>query len=179
MQPTISLTPSMSKQYDPLEELDALETPRTSAKAATETKKAAEKAAEKKPANSGSSWFGGLFSKLAPKPKNQMILPDDSNPTGRSMRANYVDVMNPGGSKSSTASSNMPTPVTSPLVPMATSSPQLFVPMPINDPTAPMDFLTPAATAVAPSGNVAENTSQTVRIWRDKRKFTPNRIHYS
>lgn len=51
-------------------------------------------------------------------------------PKGRSMRANYVDVMNPGGSKNSTASSNMPTPVTSPLVPMATSSPQLFVPMP-------------------------------------------------
>lgn len=49
-------------------------------------------------------------------------------PKGRSMRANYVDVMNPGGSKSNTASSGMPTPVTSPLVPMATSSPQLFVP---------------------------------------------------
>lgn len=49
-------------------------------------------------------------------------------PKGRSMRANYVDVMNPAGSKSNTASSN--TPVTSPLVPMATSSPQLFVPMP-------------------------------------------------
>lgn len=50
-------------------------------------------------------------------------------PKGRNMRANYVDVMNPGGSKS-TASSNMLTPVTSPLVPMATSSPQLFVPAP-------------------------------------------------
>lgn len=51
-------------------------------------------------------------------------------PKGRNMRANYVDVMNPGGSKSSTASSNMLTPMTSPLVPMATSSPQLFVPAP-------------------------------------------------
>ncbi|XP_032676042.1 uncharacterized protein LOC116846398 isoform X2 [Odontomachus brunneus] len=242
MQPTISMTPSMSKQYDPLEELDALESPRTSAK--SETKKTAEKAAEKKSTSSGSSWFGGLFSKLAPKPKNQMILPDDSNPTivwdpvakkwmnkdedgdnaattlapppkaadvnfrgsamercgagsggvsqplppnahedaptmdppksvpgsnmfklpkGRSMRANYVDVMNPGGSKNSTASSNMPTPVTSPLVPMATSSPQLFVPMPINDPTAPVDFLTPATTT--PAGNVVENTPQTLSRW--------------
>ncbi|XP_014489136.1 PREDICTED: uncharacterized protein LOC106752154 isoform X3 [Dinoponera quadriceps] len=249
MQPTISMTPSMSKQYDPLEELDALETP----KSATETKKAAEKATEKKAANSGSSWFGGLFSKLAPKPKNQMILPDDSNPTivwdpvakkwtnkdedgdngaaslapppkaadvsfraptmersgpqllpgahnedaaadppksvtgsnmyklpkVRSMRANYVDVMNPGGSKSSTASSNMPTPVTSPLVPMATSSPQLFVPMPINDPTAPVDFLTPAA--VAPSGNVAENTPQTKRsdrcgLWNNFNRILGRRV---
>lgn len=51
-------------------------------------------------------------------------------PKGRSMRANYVDVMNLGGSKNSTAPPNMSTPVTSPLVPMATSSPQLFVPMP-------------------------------------------------
>lgn len=82
MQPTISMTPSMSKQYDPLEELDALESPRTSAKPGTETgKKTTEKAAEKKSTSGGSSWFGGLFSKLAPKPKNQMILPDDSNPT--------------------------------------------------------------------------------------------------
>lgn len=73
------MTPSTGKQYDPLEELDALETPRPNAK--TEAKKATEKSAEKKPANSGGSWFGGLFSKLAPRPKNQMILPDDSNPT--------------------------------------------------------------------------------------------------
>jgi len=82
VQPTISMTPSSGKQYDPLEELDALETPRSNAKSATEMKKT-EKTAEKKPANSGGSWFGGLFSKLAPKPKNQMILPDDSNPTVR------------------------------------------------------------------------------------------------
>lgn len=30
---------------------------------------------------SGSGWFGGIFSKLSIKPKNQMILPDDKNPT--------------------------------------------------------------------------------------------------
>lgn len=75
------MAPSTGKQYDPLEELDALDTPRPNAKSATEAKKAAEKTNEKKSANSGGSWFGGLFSKLAPKPKNQMILPDDSNPT--------------------------------------------------------------------------------------------------
>ncbi|XP_071571026.1 uncharacterized protein Sec16 isoform X1 [Temnothorax nylanderi] len=246
-QPTISMTPSTGKQYDPLEELDALETPRSSAKSAADAKKTA----EKKPANSGGSWFGGLFSKLAPKPKNQMILPDDSNPTivwdpvakkwmnkdedgdsgagtlapppktsdvsfrapsmergpqpplpnahnedapamdisklptgsnmfklpkGRSMRANYVDIMNPGGKpKGSAASSNVATPITSPLVPMATSSPQMFVPAPINDPSAPVDFLTPAATP--PSGNVAENTplsrwSSTSSLSREVQSYT-------
>lgn len=29
----------------------------------------------------GGGWFGGIFSKLTMKPKNQMILPDDKNPT--------------------------------------------------------------------------------------------------
>lgn len=31
----------------------------------------------------GSGWFGGIFNKLSMKPKNQMILPDDKNPTVR------------------------------------------------------------------------------------------------
>ncbi|XP_011641290.1 uncharacterized protein LOC105429805 isoform X2 [Pogonomyrmex barbatus] len=249
-QPAISMTPSTGKQYDPLEELDALETPRPAAKPAADTKKTVEKPSEKKPVNSGGSWFGGLFSKLAPKPKNQMILPDDSNPTivwdpvakkwtnkdedgdsgagtlapppkvsdmsfrsstaerntqpplppahnedapatdisklstgnnmfklqkGRSMRANYVDIMNPGGKPNAT-SSNVATPMTSPLVPMATSSPQLFIPAPINDPTAPVDFLTPAATP--PSGNTAaENTplsrwSSTSSLSREVQSYT-------
>ncbi|XP_050456313.1 protein transport protein Sec16A isoform X4 [Cataglyphis hispanica] len=250
MQPAISMTPSTGKQYDPLEELDALETPRASGKSPTEMKKTTEKTAEKKPTNSGGSWFGGLFSKLAPKPKNQMILPDDSNPTivwdpvakkwmnkdedgdggasalvpppktsdvsfrapvmerntcsqplppsgedasamdaisklptgnsnmyklpkGRSMRANYVDVMNPGGGKLKAPGMTSSTPMTSPLVPMATSSPQLFVPAPINDSTAPVDFLTPAATP--PSGNVADNTSRwssTSSLSREVQSYT-------
>lgn len=50
--------------------------------------------AEKKPAkssssalsnkqgnNSSSGWFGGIWNKLSLRPKNQMILPDDKNPT--------------------------------------------------------------------------------------------------
>jgi len=62
-------------------------------------------------------------------------LPTGSNmfklPKGRSIRANYVDIMNPGGkSKSNATSSNVTTPMTSPLVPMATSSPQMFIPAP-------------------------------------------------
>lgn len=47
-------------------------------------------------------------------------------PRGRSMRANYIDVMNPGGLKNNVTSSN----ITSPIVPMASSSPQLFIPAP-------------------------------------------------
>lgn len=31
--------------------------------------------------SSGNGWFGGIFSKLSLKPKNQMKLPDDKNPT--------------------------------------------------------------------------------------------------
>ena len=79
----ISLGPSASKQYDPLEELDALDAPKQSSKSAVETKKTSEKPVDKKNSNAGGSWFGGLFSKLALKPKNQMILPDDSNPAVR------------------------------------------------------------------------------------------------
>ncbi|CAL7947946.1 unnamed protein product [Xylocopa violacea] len=230
-QSPISMIPSTRKQYDPLEELDALETPKPASKPTASAKKASEKPAEKKPSNSGGSWFGGLFSKLAPKPKNQMILPDDSNPKivwdpvakkwmnkdedgdsssstlapppkasdmgfrapvpeqvpqpsqqplppvdenavnkfklpkGRSMRANYIDVMNPAGSKSNVAPSNIPTPVTSPMVPMATSSPQLFIPAPVNDPSAPVDFLTSTTTQAAPSTNISENTSQGFSRW--------------
>ncbi|XP_044761083.1 protein transport protein Sec16B isoform X2 [Coccinella septempunctata] len=34
-----------------------------------------------KPKETSSGWFGGIFSKLALKPKNQMKLPDDKNPS--------------------------------------------------------------------------------------------------
>lgn len=238
-QPAISMTPSLGKQYDPLEELDALEKPRQTTKSTTETKKATEKNTEKKPSNGGGSWLEALFTVLAPKPRNQMILPDDSNPTivwdpvakkwmnkdedgdsgsstlppppkaadmgfrtssteqapipqpsiqplnkqsketinmnnsklysggnmfkmpkGRNMRANYIDVMNPNGGKSNTTSPSIPTPVSSPLIPVATSSPQLFVPAPVNDPSAPVDFLTPAPAPSIPVTHSTESVSQ-------------------
>lgn len=53
--------------------------------------------AEKKkgPAQDGSQasggWFGGIFNKLSMKPKNQMILPDDKNPT---VSLTYLQVAN-------------------------------------------------------------------------------------
>lgn len=31
--------------------------------------------------NQSSGWFGGIWGKFSLKPKNQMILPDDKNPT--------------------------------------------------------------------------------------------------
>ncbi|XP_051159047.1 uncharacterized protein LOC127280206 isoform X3 [Leptopilina boulardi] len=244
-QPQISLGPSASKQYDPLEELDALDAPKQVAKVSSaDSKKPTEKSSDKKNSNTGSSWFGGLFSKLAPKPKNQMILPDDNNPSivwdsvagkwmnkedgedsvsggivapppkasdlgfkqlppernlpqqqqqhlippnsqndesmavnssklitgsnvyklqkGRSMRANYIDVMNPNGGKSSGLSSNLPTPANSPMAPIASSSPQVFVPAPVNDPNAPMDFLSSSA---IPTQQTAENPPQELSRW--------------
>lgn len=79
--PQISMGPSSGKQYDPLEELDALEPPSDASKATGNNKKPQDKQTERKTTNTGGgSWFGGLFSKLTPKPKNQMILPDDNNP---------------------------------------------------------------------------------------------------
>lgn len=75
------MTPSTGKQYDPLEELDALDTPRPAPKAA-DTKKTTEKPAEKKPSNN-SSWLTSIFSKIVPKPPNQAHLSDDKNPKVR------------------------------------------------------------------------------------------------
>lgn len=46
-----------------------------------EGEKAKKPAAQDGSHPSGGGWFGGIFSKLSMKPKNQMILPDDKNPT--------------------------------------------------------------------------------------------------
>ncbi|XP_015123891.1 protein transport protein Sec16A-like [Diachasma alloeum] len=220
--------PSPGKQYDPLKELDAIEP--MNVKKPIEGKKVEKLSEKKSSAVSSGSWFGGLFSKLTPKPKNQMILPDDSNPTivwdpvakkwtnkdetsesgssslapppkaadmslhqsrvespnplppqpalnllnreevttpnnskimnrsnmfklqkGRGMRANYIDVMNPNASKGNIPS--IPTPANSPLMPMAASSPQMFIPAPVNDPDAPLNFLTPTQASIPSQEN--------------------------
>lgn len=36
---------------------------------------------ERNKTQASSGWFGGIFNKLSLKPKNQMILPDDKNPS--------------------------------------------------------------------------------------------------
>ncbi|XP_011312055.1 uncharacterized protein Sec16 [Fopius arisanus] len=225
-QPRISMGPSSDKQYDPLEELDAMEP--LNSKKSVECKTSGKPNEKKNSTASSGSWFGGFFSKLTPKPRNQMILPDDSNPTiiwdpiakkwtnkdegnesaslnlapppkatdmsfqpsqveflnhsqqapnifnseeattpnsskmiggnnmfklqkGRGMRANYIDVMNPNVAKGNIPS--IPTPATSPLVPMAASSPQMFIPASVNDPKAPLNFLTPMTTSIPPQEN--------------------------
>lgn len=48
---------------------------------AQKTQQAANKTQSEKPKEASSGWFGGIFSKLALKPKNQMKLPDDKNPS--------------------------------------------------------------------------------------------------
>ncbi|XP_058802718.1 uncharacterized protein LOC131670805 isoform X2 [Phymastichus coffea] len=266
-QPNVSMGPTAKKQYDPLEELEQIEPSKFGpGKPASEGKKPQDKSQEKKATNGG-SWFGGLFSKLAIKPKNQMILPDDSNPAivwdpiqkkwmnkdedennsaplapppkmadlpgfksadsmnqsvappaipatvstlpatnvitaigadetlglngtkliaggggnmykmnprGRKVRTNYVDVLNPGSVKSSNTSSR-PIPASSPPVPMAASSPQFFTPTPVNDPNAPVDFLTPAPTAVSQSNENAQALSRwssTSSLSREVQSYT-------
>lgn len=75
--------PSRGKQYDPLEELDLLDKPKTNINTKNDNStKNNDKQVDKKksPTADGGSWFNGLFSKLTLKPKNQMILPDDNNP---------------------------------------------------------------------------------------------------
>lgn len=40
---------------------------------------------------SGSGWFGGIWDKLALKPKNQMKLPDDKNPSVSILLINFIN----------------------------------------------------------------------------------------
>ncbi|XP_018571551.1 uncharacterized protein LOC108911173 isoform X2 [Anoplophora glabripennis] len=188
-------------------------------------------------------WFGGIFSKLALKPKNQMKLPDDKNPKivwdqdkkkwtnvdedpsdpatefkpppkmadlmpksgpsdrslpgqvaeqpfslpggavrngstpvanasaeeavnavksnqpnmfklqrGRNLKNSYVDVFNPGGK--SGGPSSLP-----PIDNLPSAVPQLnfFIPQPVSDPNAPVDFLTP--------GGVPQMAEQQMSRW--------------
>lgn len=71
-QPQISLPNQSKKSYFDQEE------------SSTDPKIAAPKAS-KPPAPPGKAastgWFGGIWNKLSLRPKNQMILPDDKNPT--------------------------------------------------------------------------------------------------
>lgn len=76
---------------------------------------------------------------------------------GRSMRANYVDVMNPGGGKPKTGPASS-TPMTSPLVPMATSSPQLFIPTPSKSPSFNYSLSSRSRVNFAPSSSYTEQT---------------------
>ncbi|XP_054086639.1 uncharacterized protein LOC105219596 isoform X2 [Zeugodacus cucurbitae] len=85
--PTISMP--KSKIYDTEEEKQQKQQAQQKAGGADEggnkqsgkndTGKETQKGAQ--PGNQNSGWFGGIWNKLSLKPKNQMILPDDKNPS--------------------------------------------------------------------------------------------------
>ncbi|CRL07507.1 CLUMA_CG020473, isoform A [Clunio marinus] len=80
--PTITMGNTTSNNFD-----DNSQKSGTNDAAKQQSNKAeADKMKGKKPQDGttqsgGGGWFGGIFSKLSMKPKNQMILPDDKNPT--------------------------------------------------------------------------------------------------
>ncbi|KAK9701018.1 hypothetical protein QE152_g30877 [Popillia japonica] len=181
---------------------------------------------EKPAARTG--WFGGIFSGFGLRPKNQMKLPDDKNPSivwdenhkkwvnldedgtetsselkpppkmaemvpqnpngqpgqapypanpaplgnptgiaqptqmsedvakptqpnmfklqrGRNLKKSYVDVFNPSGKSSENSQSMVQNPVFLNATPSGGSQVNFFVPAPVNDPNAPVDFLTPGS----------------------------------
>lgn len=58
-----------------------IRSPPTTTRGAKEETQRVEKKEEKPKSQAGRAWLGGIFSKLIPKGPNQMILPDDKNPT--------------------------------------------------------------------------------------------------
>ncbi|XP_049846042.1 protein transport protein Sec16A-like isoform X1 [Schistocerca gregaria] len=152
-----------------------------------------------------SSWFGGLWNKLSLRPKNQMKLPDDKNPSivwnpeknrwtnldaddddagsdvppppkmemnrtptplinvqepqnkykmnrGRSLRANYVDVLGSSKTPNQTIKSDL-----FPSVSSTQASTTYFIPAPADE-NAPTDFLT-SASSVDAEGDVTQESS--------------------
>lgn len=69
----------MSQQYEEKPESQAPEQKHESPMKSKEPEKNAKKVSPSQN-NSGGGWISGLFSKIG-KPKNQMILPDDKNPS--------------------------------------------------------------------------------------------------
>jgi COPII coat assembly protein SEC16 len=84
-QPTISLGNTMTNKFNDENSPGEKHVEENNAKTAQPKHQSTEKT-KKAPSDDGnhshnSGWFGGLFNKLSMKPKNQMILPDDKNPT--------------------------------------------------------------------------------------------------
>jgi hypothetical protein len=68
---------STSKKFDENQQSEMTEQKQESP---VKTNKEPEKPVKKASPSQDQGWFGGIFSKLSMKPKNQMILPDDKNP---------------------------------------------------------------------------------------------------
>ncbi|CAG0908236.1 unnamed protein product, partial [Cyprideis torosa] len=59
-----------------------------------------DRSSEKDGTSRSSGWLGGLLNKISIRPKNQMILPDDSNPTIKwdADKKQWIDTTSPDGS---------------------------------------------------------------------------------
>lgn len=79
MQPIQQLQPQ--QQIQPKAAPPTPATQITSLTGSASTKTANQQPAGSASTQSNSSWFGGLWNKLALRPKNQMKLPDDKNPS--------------------------------------------------------------------------------------------------
>lgn len=85
--PTISMGNSVSEKLDAAQKsknIAEVEDKKNSTAKSQEAATKAKKGAAPDASASGKGWLGGFISKLSMKPKNQMILPDDKNPTVRS-----------------------------------------------------------------------------------------------
>ncbi|KAJ1527871.1 hypothetical protein ONE63_007809 [Megalurothrips usitatus] len=101
-------------------------------------------------------------------------------PRGRSLRASYVDVMNPNGTKASGPNS-LPPPNLFPTSASQPSSLNYFVPATVEgNENAPTDFLTPAPALIAPSESAPDQQplsrwSSTSSLSREVQSYTSRR----
>lgn len=79
--PTITMGNTVSNRFGDTSQTRASEEARKPSPKKPEAEKNKKGPAQDGAQASGGGWFGGIFSKLSMKPKNQMILPDDKNPT--------------------------------------------------------------------------------------------------
>ncbi|XP_055630491.1 uncharacterized protein LOC129771134 isoform X2 [Toxorhynchites rutilus septentrionalis] len=103
-------------------------------------------------ANSG--WFGGIWNKLSLKPKNQMILPDDKNPTivWDPEKKRWVNTE----SDEAVEESFKPPPKMADLMPTSSAPPQASTPISHSIATIP----SPTTYAAEPSPHVVEPPSE-------------------
>lgn len=83
-QPQITMGNAVSKKFEEKPESETTEQKHESPVKNKEPEKTVKKSSPSQ--EQGSGWFGGIFSKLSMKPKNQMILPDDKNPAVNSLK---------------------------------------------------------------------------------------------
>lgn len=83
-----------------------------------------------------------------------------------------MDVFNPGGKSSSNATSIVPPQDV--FTSASTGQMNFFIPAPLNDPNAPLDFLTPAPVNISDSSQVSTVISEIMQI--SNMYYTLNRL---